>query len=146
MTATPPPFWRVKTLREMSEAEWESLCDGCGKCCLYKLEDEDTQEIFFTDVACRLLDIKRCRCSRYDRRSALMPDCVSLRHDFAQWHWMPVTCAYRLLAQGGELPDWHPLVSGDPQSVHAAGVSIRHFAVPETEDIVLEERVIEWLE
>ncbi|MCA3595946.1 MAG: YcgN family cysteine cluster protein [Methylobacterium sp.] len=142
------PFWQAKPLAAMSEAEWESLCDGCGRCCLVKLEDEDTGRIHFTDVGCRLLDGESCRCRDYRNRSSEVPDCVTLRPDnIAGLHWMPPTCAYRLLAEGKGLPDWHPLVSGRPDSVVEAGVSVKgrlsgheeDFSVPE-----LVERIRAW--
>ncbi len=139
------PFWH-KPLMELTEAEWESLCDGCGKCCLHKLEDEDTEEILFTSVACKLLDIERCRCTGYANRCSEIPECLVIRHGFTQFHWLPVTCAYRLREQEQDLPIWHPLVSGDPESVHAAGVSIRAFAISESQAECLEDHVIEWLE
>jgi uncharacterized cysteine cluster protein YcgN (CxxCxxCC family) len=125
-------FWQTKTLAEMSETEWESLCDGCGKCCLIGLEDADTGEIYLTDVACKLLDIKLCRCSDYDNRKAKVPDCVKLTPaNVAELGWLPKTCAYRLVHEGRPLLAWHPLVSGDPDSVHKANVSVRGKAVPE---------------
>jgi hypothetical protein len=125
-------FWRHKSLAEMTSQEWESLCDGCGKCCLNKLEDADTGEVFPTNLACRLLDLKRCRCTRYAERKRLVPDCVVLRPDnVAALGWMPSTCAYRLLAEGKDLPWWHPLVCGDPEEVHRVGVSVRGRAVSE---------------
>ncbi len=141
------PFWRRKPLGEMSRREWESLCDGCGKCCLVKLEDEDTGEIETTDVACRLLDIGTCRCTDYGHRKRRVPDCVRLTPDnIGALRWMPSTCAYRLLAEGGDLFDWHPLVSGDPETVHRAGVSLRGRAVSErrVRDEDLADRVVEW--
>lgn len=118
-------FWRRKTLEQMTAEEWESLCDGCGKCCLHKLEDEDTGEIYYTDVACRYLDSEGCHCQAYDQRKALVPDCVVLKPtDVTEFHWLPSTCAYRLISEGQPLADWHPLVSGDPASVQRAGVSV----------------------
>jgi uncharacterized protein len=120
------PFWRTKTLSEMTDAEWESLCDGCGRCCLNKLEDEDTGRIYFTDVGCRLLDGDSCRCRDYPNRSAQVPDCVRLAPDnVADIAWLPPSCAYRLVGEGRDLYWWHPLVSGDPDTVHVAGVSVR---------------------
>lgn len=134
------PFWQEKSLAQMSEAEWESLCDGCGRCCLVKLEDEESGKIHFTDVACRLLDGDACRCKDYPNRSEKVPDCVRLTPaSIGDLNWMPPTCAYRLLADGKDLPDWHPLVSGRPESVVEAGISVRgrlaghedEFSVPE---------------
>ncbi|WP_173932326.1 YcgN family cysteine cluster protein [Chelativorans sp. Marseille-P2723] len=120
------PFWKSKPLLAMSDAEWESLCDGCGKCCLAKLEDEDTGEILWTSVACRLFDSATCRCSDYSGRLARIPDCVQLTpENVFELGWLPSTCAYRLLAEGKELAWWHPLVSGDPETVHKAGISVR---------------------
>ncbi|MBV8440210.1 MAG: YcgN family cysteine cluster protein, partial [Hyphomicrobiales bacterium] len=118
------PFWRTKTLDEMSASEWESLCDGCGRCCLVKLEDEDDGEIHFTDIGCKLLDAKTCRCLDYKSRHRRVPDCVKLTPQAVRsLSWLPVTCAYRLVAEGKDLFDWHPLVSGSADSVHEAGVS-----------------------
>jgi uncharacterized cysteine cluster protein YcgN (CxxCxxCC family) len=120
------PFWKTKSLEDMTAAEWESLCDGCGKCCLAKLEDEDTGEIHWTSVACRLFDAGTCRCKDYANRLAKVPDCVQLTpRNVRTLTWLPSTCAYRLIANGKDLFDWHPLVSGDPRSVHRAGVSVR---------------------
>ncbi len=110
----------------MTEAEWESLCDGCARCCLVKLEDEDTGKIHHTDIACRLLDGKTCRCTDYPRRAKRVPDCVTLTpHEVRTLTWLPPTCGYRLVAEGKDLYDWHPLKSGDPDSVHDAGISVR---------------------
>jgi uncharacterized protein len=140
-------FWQTKTLAEMSQNEWESLCDGCGKCCLHKLEDEGTGKVFYTSVACRLLNLNTCRCTQYPERTFLVPECLDLKqHTFAELGWLPATCAYRLVSQGDELPGWHPLVSGKPSSVIDAGVSIRSFAVAESQADDLEDHVIAWLE
>jgi uncharacterized protein len=126
VSAEPLPFWKVKSLAEMSVGEWESLCDGCGKCCLSKIEDEETAEIFYTSVACRLFDEGTCRCSDYPNRSVQVPDCVTLTAaNIPELHWMPKTCAYRLVAEGKDLFDWHHLVCGDPDAVHRAHVSVR---------------------
>lgn len=147
MKSSNGPFWETKRLEDMSSVEWEALCDGCGLCCLHKLEDFDSGEVFYTDVACRMLDLDRCRCRRYARRHTLVPDCVKL--DAAQLEhlkWMPASCAYRLLYEDKPLPSWHPLVSGDPDSVHAAGVSVRGRAVPEHSVSLddLQDRVVDW--
>ena len=141
------PFWRRKSLAEMSKAEWESLCDSCGKCCLLKLEDEDTGEVSYTDAACKLLDLKTCRCTHYATRKRYVPDCIKLTPKLVdQLRWMPSTCAYRLLSEGQDLPEWHPLGSGDPESVHRAGISVRGRAVPEAVAGDLENRIVEWPE
>lgn len=120
------PFWKTKSLEEMSQAEWESLCDGCGKCCVGKLEDEDTGEIYWTSVGCRLFDAELCRCSDYANRLARVSDCVKLTpQNVKTISWLPSTCGYRLVAEGKDLSDWHPLVSGRRETVHEAGISMR---------------------
>ena len=140
-------FWEDKPLTEMSSQEWEALCDGCGRCCLHKLEDEDTAEIFYTRVACRLLDLDSCRCNHYAERLQHVPDCVVVRPDnLAELSWLPRSCAYRRLYEGRGLAKWHPLVSKDPGSVHRAGISVRGRVVPESavEDADLETHIIKW--
>jgi uncharacterized protein len=145
MTDKTAPFWQTKALADMSQTEWESLCDGCAKCCLHKLEDADTGEISQTNVACRLLDLKNCQCTRYPDRKRLVPDCVVLDSDnVTQLDWMPATCAYRLLANGLPLADWHPLVSGDPDSVHKAGASVVGRAISERDAGELSHYLVEW--
>jgi uncharacterized cysteine cluster protein YcgN (CxxCxxCC family) len=118
------PFWKTKTLKEMTEAEWESLCDGCAKCCLVKLEDEDTAEVYFTGLHCKLLNANTCQCSDYPNRKKYVPDCVKLTPDtIGQLDWLPKTCAYRLVNEGKDLKPWHHLVCGDRNEVHRAGIS-----------------------
>ena len=142
------PFWRAKTLAQMNAREWESLCDGCGRCCLVKLEDEETGTIHPTDVACTLLDEDACRCRDYGNRQAKVPDCLRLTPETVPaLSWLPPTCAYRLLAEGRDLYWWHPLVSGDPETVHVAGISVRGRVSGPEEDFTLEElleRVVDW--
>lgn len=139
------PFWESKSLTDMTLAEWEALCDGCGKCCLHKLEDEDTGELFYTNIACRLLDLRTGQCSRYGERFRWVPDCVQLTPaDVSRINWLPQTCAYRLRASGQPLPDWHPLRTGDPESTRRAGVSMCGWAVPEGRARRLEDHIIEW--
>ena len=126
------PFWTTTALEDMTQAQWESLCDGCGRCCLNKLEDWDTGEIAWTNVACRLLDTNSCRCSDYDNRQAEVPECIGLTPQAVRTlSWLPPSCGYRLIAEGRDLYWWHPLVSGDPETVHLAGVSVRGRTVPE---------------
>lgn len=132
------PFWETKQLSEMTREEWESLCDGCGRCCLLKLEDDDTGRIYYTDVGCKLLDCNTCRCTNYPNRLSFVPDCVVLDvKKAAELQWMPSTCAYRLLANGDPLPEWHPLITGNPDSVHWAGISVANKI--HTEDEVAED-------
>lgn len=132
MSSMARPFWETKTLSEMTVAEWESLCDGCGKCCLGKMEDPESGALRQTSVACRLLDPHTCRCSSYEDRHRFVPDCVRITPaKLSRLAWLPNTCAYRLLATGEALPDWHPLLSGDSESVHRAGQSARGRMVSE---------------
>jgi len=133
--------WLGVPLHDLSDEQWEALCDGCGLCCMHKYEDEDTCEILFTDVACRLLDCNTCRCTDYENRRKHVPECMVIREFKAgQYAWLPETCAYRLRFEGKALPEWHPLISGDTESVHVAGVSMCGRCVPESdvdeEDIV----------
>lgn len=131
----------------MSKQEWESLCDGCGKCCLHKLEDEDTGEIAYTNVACRLLNLHTCQCKNYGRRWDFVPDCVQLTAAaVADLRWLPTTCAYRLLAEGKPLEWWHPLVSGDPETVHQAGISVRGRVIAENRAGPLDHHIVTWAE
>lgn len=140
MTEPEQPFWRRKTLEEMSAAEWESLCDGCGRCCLVKLEDADTGIVHYTDVGCTLLDGATCRCRDYPRRQERVPDCLRLTPDAVRrLAWLPDTCAYRVLAEGRDLAPWHPLVSGDPATVHEAGVSVRGWLAGPEEAFTVDE-------
>ncbi|MTI42636.1 YcgN family cysteine cluster protein [Roseibium hamelinense] len=143
----PRPFWQRKSLAEMTGAEWESLCDGCARCCLNKLEDWDTGVVVWTDVACTLLDGETCRCTDYENRAATVPDCIQLTpEEVPKLGWLPPTCAYRLIEEGADLYWWHPLVSGDPQTVHQAGVSVTRRTVSEDgmdlEDY--EDHVVSW--
>ncbi|MBI5165726.1 MAG: YcgN family cysteine cluster protein [Magnetospirillum sp.] len=142
---TSAPFWRTTPLSAMTAAEWESLCDGCGRCCLHKLEDEDDGTISYTNVACELLNIGTCRCRDYVGRRRRVPDCVQLTPEVVgTLAWLPSTCAYRLLSEGKALAWWHPLVSGDPDSVHRAGISVRGRAVPENRAGPLDHHIVDW--
>ena len=144
MTGT--PFWKSKSLSDMSSSEWESLCDGCGRCCLHKIEDIDTGDIAFTNVSCRYLDLGSCQCSDYKGRQRNVSDCVELApKNIRSLKWLPETCAYRLLDVGKDLYWWHPLVSGKDETVHDAGISVRRKAISEDDVEDIEDYVQEWL-
>lgn len=138
------PFWETKNLTEMNREEWESLCDGCGKCCLLKLEDEDSGDVAYTRLHCKLFDAETCRCSDYDNRKASVPDCVILTpKSVAELKWMPKSCAYRRLHEKRGLPDWHHLICGDPDRIHEVGESVAGRTI--SEDSVIEEEHIDWI-
>ncbi|MFW7377332.1 MAG: YcgN family cysteine cluster protein [Oligoflexus sp.] len=140
------PFWKTKTLDTLSPHEWESLCDGCGKCCMNKIEDEDTGEISFTNVACKLFDAKQCRCQNYNKRRKFVPECQILTpKKVRSLAWLPGTCAYRLLAEGKDLPEWHHLVSGSRTMIHKVGASMKHRVISEKYVKNLEDHVVDWL-
>lgn len=144
------PFWITTPLKKLTPAQWESLCDGCGRCCLQKLENRKTGRVFYTWVACHLLDITTCRCSDYKNRRQLVPTCFRLTPDnIRRIKWLPKTCAYRIVANKGDLDWWHPLVSGDPMTIHIAGISVQHLAVSEStvdpdrlEDFIIKNQTI----
>ena len=142
-------FWRAKTLGEMTEAEWESVCDGCARCCMVKLQDAGSDRVEYTAVVCDLLDDNACRCTRYPNRHDLVPDCVVLDSTtLRDFDWLPVTCAYRTLYEGRDLEWWHPLVSGSPETVHEAGISVRGKVLRESlvhsDDV--ESMVVRWID
>ena len=146
-------FWQKKTLAQMNPQEWDSLCDGCGKCCLSKLEDEDNGDVYYTKLACEFLDVATCRCQDYDNRLNIQPECMQVNLSMLDNpYWLPTTCAYRLLAEKQPLPDWHPLITGNPKSVHNANISISSFAIHLEKDQMdnidesyLEEQIINWV-
>ncbi|MDJ0741458.1 MAG: YcgN family cysteine cluster protein [Gammaproteobacteria bacterium] len=146
MSRTGLPFWQRKELTKLSNEEWESLCDGCTKCCVYRLQDEDTRAIYFTNVHCRLLDTASGRCSDYPNRTRRVPDCVSITPAVLEDpYWLPESCAYRRIAEGRDLPDWHPLVSGDPDSVVTAGHRVCLRTICEDDAGALEEHLVDWI-
>ena len=139
------PFWERKTLADMTSTEWESLCDGCGKCCLLKLQDVETNVVEYTNIACKLLDDETCSCKRYEERQRFVSDCVVLSAgNVTRLGWMPSTCAYRLIAEEKPLPDWHYLVSGSRETVHLAGQSVRGRTIAEADAPDLEQHITTW--
>lgn len=143
------PFWQTKSLQQMTSSEWESLCDGCAKCCLHKLEDEESGDVYYTKVVCRYLDEERCQCQHYQERQQLVPTCVWLKpEDVKEFHWLPSTCSYRLIAEGKPLPDWHHLVSGSDQTVHQQGISVRNRVLSDehVHPDGYEEHIVHWVE
>jgi len=149
MKAQSNPFWETKTLEQMTTEEWESLCDGCGRCCLNKLEDIDTGELHFTNVACRLLDDNSCRCDNYPQRKTLVPECLVLDASLVKKSTaLPASCAYKRLAEGKSLPAWHPLISGDSNTIHLADISVRGKTVSERYIHIeqFEEHIVDWFD
>ena len=142
-------FWQTKSLKQLDSREWEALCDGCAKCCLVKLEEYDSGEIFHTNVTCELLDIETCKCSNYEGRHSVVNDCINLNQDnIHTLGWLPKSCSYRLIADGKGLPDWHYLVSGSSQTVHSYGASLQGWVVPELDvsDDDIEDHIIRWVD
>lgn len=140
-----PRFWEKKPLSQMTAQEWELVCDTCGKCCLHKLQEEDSETLYYTNVACQLLDLESGRCSDYEGRQKIVPDCVKLTcQQVNTIRWLPATCAYRLLAQGQPLPPWHPLETGQPNSVHTSKMSVRGRAISEDDALSIEDHIVEW--
>ena len=142
-------FWETKTLQEMSKGEWESLCDGCGRCCLVKLQDDEDDQVYYTNVVCDLFVEDTCRCSHYSERHERVPDCI--RFDAAavtELGWLPTSCAYRRLSEGRGLADWHPLISGTKQTVHDASISIKGQVIPsgQVDPDDLEEFIVRWVD
>ena len=143
--ATDTPFWETKSLEQMTTEEWESLCDGCGRCCLHKLRDEDDGSLHYTNVACRLLDIHTCRCTDYAGRHRKVQDCITLTAPMLETiDWLPPTCAYKRLSDGLPLPEWHPPLTGNPDSVREAGISASDRCISERKAGNLEDYVVEW--
>jgi hypothetical protein len=147
MCATDDRFWETTPLAAMTQEQWEALCDGCAKCCLEKLEDEDTRRIHYTNVACKLLDQETCRCGDYGSRARIVSNCVTLTPAVLEdRYWLPTTCAYRLIAENRPLPDWHPLITGDPRSVEEAGQSIYGRVIGEEDAGPLVLHLVDWVE
>jgi hypothetical protein len=139
------PFWQIKSLSEMSSEEWGAVCDGCAKCCLHKIVGEDSDEISYSNVACSQLNIKSCRCKNYAQRTVIVTDCIELtKEKLASLNWLPKSCAYRLLNEGKSLKWWHPLVSGNSDTVHLAGISVRGRCIPETDISDIEDHIVMW--
>ena len=139
-------FWEKKKLHQLSKGEWEALCDGCGKCCLLKLEDEDTGKIEYTNIACKLLSKKNCRCLKYDERQNLVKDCIKLNYkNIDKIKWMPKSCAYKVLLEGKKLPKWHYLISGDYNTIHETGNSVRGKIIKENNSIDIEDHIVDWV-
>ena len=141
-------FWETTDLKDMSRSQWESLCDSCGRCCLHKLEDEDTNDIYFTDVVCHFMDEQTCRCPHYENRQEFVSDCLTIYPDWGdKFNWLPDTCAYRLLHEKKPLFDWHPLISNNPESVHLAGISVRGrtFSDKDIDEDEIELHIIDWV-
>ncbi|ADZ91585.1 YcgN family cysteine cluster protein [Marinomonas mediterranea] len=127
------PFWKTTTLEDMESDQWESICDGCGKCCLQKLQDDETDEVYYTDLSCHQLDIAKCQCKVYETRELLVESCLTLKvEDIPEFHWLPDTCSYRVLSETGDLPNWHPLVVGDDKEMQRQGLKVSHYAVSES--------------
>lgn len=139
-------FWKTTPLSRMTQKQWESLCDGCGKCCLVKLRDADTDKVLFTNLACKQLDLRNCQCKDYKNRKSIVHDCVQLSpRNIGRIDWLPETCAYKLIYHGKDLPWWHPLISGDRRTVHQAGISMRHRAISETKGSDPENHIVDWI-
>lgn len=140
-------FWKYKSLEEMTSKEWESLCDGCAKCCIFKFEEDETGHILQTDVVCKLLDLETCNCTQYAERKQLVPDCITITpENILDLKWMPASCSYRLLALGKELPAWHPLVTGDRNSTQEKGKTVQGRVVSEADVDDIEDRIIGWFD
>lgn len=140
-----PRFWEKKPLSQMNAREWELICDTCGKCCLHKLQEEDTGDLYYTNVACQLLDLASGQCSDYEGRQKIVPDCVKLTcQQLKTIRWLPATCAYRLLAEGQPLPPWHPLETGSQNSVHTSKMSVRGRAISEDDAFSIEDHIVDW--